>query len=321
MLMNRTLQRTLAALVATTLFAAHAAAAVLVNDSWQDSNRTQPASPIHAENNGLVPTDLDADGELESAWFTSNAAGLTVAPNHLNQTTAVGSTSWQTYFTPEATPVTLANVNDSLEVRWVFTPTGVVSDGVGNGGQNFRLAVVDSPAANRIGDGGPGAPTNPANYFGYAMFMNFDQTLRRTTPFQLMERNNTFGGFLSASGDWTGVGNNGTTNDPGYVSATQYTYTMTLTRNAASGLDIVSRMAGTGLGPAGVGFLQVSFTDPTPSSFTYDMFGIRPTSAATSAASFDTSLFRVTFTGVPEPASLTLASLAGLATLALRRRR
>ena len=49
------------------MFGAAAAghAAVLVNDTWQDGTRTDPASPTYSENG----TDTDADGNLESAWF------------------------------------------------------------------------------------------------------------------------------------------------------------------------------------------------------------------------------------------------------------
>jgi hypothetical protein len=151
------------------------------------------------------------------------------------------------------------------------------------------------------------------------MFMNLDQTLRRSSPFSLMKRvagDNL--GFLSASGAWASLIDDGTTGNPGYVSDTAYTYTMTITRNALDGLDIVSRMEGTGLGPGNQGFLQVTYTDASPTKFTFDTFGIRSSSAATTATMFDTSNFQVEVltgvpvaTAVPEPtaAVLTVAAL------------
>jgi hypothetical protein len=306
--------------VATFLLASFAAslssAAVVVSDRFSDGDRTDPAAPVYSE----FGVDADADGNIESAWYTSNAAGATVTPGTFSQVTvATGSTSWQTYFTPEATPVTLAAVGDTMQVKWVFRPQGVANDAVNNTGQNFRLAVVNSPAANRLtADGAPGNSAGPDDYFGYSMFMNMDQTLRRTTPFELRERA-AVGAFLSASGSWSpGLADDGSTNDPGYVSGRDYTYTMTLTRTAA-GLDIVSRMEGTGLGPSGQGFLQVAFSDPTPSSYSYDLFGVRPSAGNTTAAGFDTTLFEVTYTPIPEPGTLTL--LGGAALLGLRRRR
>ena len=117
------------------------------------ARRTDPTSPVYSENG----TDTDADGDIESAWFTSNVAGMTATPGHLTQATVTGSTSWQTYFTPEATPVTLANIGDSMKLTWVFNMANVANDPTNNTGQNFRLAIVDSPSANRLTtDGTPG---------------------------------------------------------------------------------------------------------------------------------------------------------------------
>lgn len=305
-------------LAAAFCVAASASAALIVNDTWRDGTRTDPAPPTYSENG----VDSDADGDLESAWFTSNAAGATVTPGHYAQATASGSTSWSTYFTPESSPITLANTGDTLKVTWVFKPAGVANDATSNTGQNFRLAVVNSPSAARVAtDTAPGAP-GVENYLGYAMFMNMDQTLRRSTPFQLMERTAGTAAFLGTGADWVGLVDDGATNDPGYASGTEYTYTMTMVRNAVAGLDIVSRMQGTGLGPLGQGFLQVSFTDPTPSSFVFDMFGIRPSGSATSATSFDTSLFRVEGPiAVPEPTALCLFGLGCIGALGGLRRR
>ena len=56
----------------------------------------------------------------------------------------------------------------------------------------------------------------------------------------------------------------------------------------------------------------------SPNSFKFDLFGIRPSGAATTAELFDTSLFRVEY--IPEPASLVLLALGGM-TLAMVKRR
>lgn len=288
----------------------------IVNETWLDGTRTDP---VDFSEYGV---DVDLDGNIESSWFSSNPAGAAVSAGHYVQATVSGSTSWQTYYTPEATPITLINLGDSMKLTWVFTPSGVANDAAGNTGQNFRLAVVDSPSANRLTtDVAPGAPSG-GNYNGYAMFMNMDQTLRRSTPFELRERGSGTAAFLGTSADWIALGDNGGTGDPGYASGTQYTYTFTLTRNALNGLDVVSRMEGTGLGPGGQGFLEVNLTDATPSSFSYDMFGIRPSGSATSATSFDTTSFQVEFTQAPEPGTLTLLLVgAGMAGAFYRNRR
>lgn len=296
-----------------------ARAANIVNDTWADADRTAPASPVYSE----YGVDADLDGNLESAWYVGGT-GSTLSPSagHLVMTPGptVTSASWTTHFTAEATPISLTSTGHQISVTWVFAPSGVANDPTNNTGQNFRLAIADSPSANRLTtDAAPGAPSG-GNYLGYAMLMNMDQTLRRTTPFSLAERNAGTAGFLSASGDWTTLIDAAGTGDPGYVSGTQYTYTLTLTRNASSGLDIVSTMAGTGLGPGNQGFLTVSFTDTTPSTFTYDTFGIRPSSGSQSATAFDTTLFRVeTNVPIPEPTGLALVGLGALGLLHRRR--
>ncbi|BBO35806.1 hypothetical protein [Lacipirellula parvula] len=291
-------------------FSSVANAAILVNDRWADGTDSDPASPTYSE----MGVDGDADTDLESAWFQGGGGTLdpTGAGGPLAGSVSTGSSSWTTYFTPEASPVTLANTGDSLRVTWTFTPRTV---NAGNTSQDFRLAVVDSPAATRLAaNGAPGSGT----YSGYSMFMNMGPTLGNSNPFQLREHDGN-GALLSGSGDWLALANGVATGATGYASDTQYTYVMTLTRNASSGLDIVSTMSGGSIG--GAGTATVSFTDTTP-SFTFDTFTLRPSSASGTAAQFDTSLFRVEVTAaVPEPATLSLCGIAALAALAVGRRK
>jgi hypothetical protein len=113
------------------------------------------------------------------------------------------SASWTTYFTPEATPVTLAQ-GEKLKVTWQFTLTNV---GANNTSQNFRYAVVDTPSASRLAaNGSPGT----AAYTGYAMFANMSNTtLGNSSPFALRERVVASGASLGTAGDW---GANGVAN-------------------------------------------------------------------------------------------------------------
>ena len=284
-------------------------AALVVNDTWQDADRTDPAAPTYSENG----TDADSDTDIESAWYQGGVGGLVPTVGNLSMTNGTSSSSFTTYFTPEASPVTLANAGDMLKLTWVFTPVGVTASGTSQG---LRFGLVDTPSATRLSaDGAPGAGA----YTGYAMFLNMRSgTLGNGNSFALMERNTASGNFLGTSADWAIRTNGATTTTAGYTSGTQYTFVMTLTRNGLGGLDITSSMTGTGLGSTGS--LAGAFTDATPNSLVYDTFGIRPSTQAGTATAFDTSLFKVEF--IPEPSTLTLAG-AGLVLLltAIRRRR
>jgi hypothetical protein len=300
------------------------AVTTLVNDRWADADRTGPASPLYSE----YGVDSDNDGDIESAWYNAGTGATAVATaGHLGlapQPVSAGgaqSASWTTYFTPESTPVTLANNGDFIHVTWTFTPSNVNAN---NTSQNFRVALVDSPSASRLtADGAPGT----AAYTGYGMFMNMGQTLGNSSPFRLMERTNPgpggTGAMLGTSGDWTAIGTTGATNGAhGYDNATTYTYEMTITRTAA-GVDILSTMTGGTLN--GTGLASVLFSDATPNggSYTYDTFSIRPSGSVSSADLFDTTLFKVETNVAPvlQPEPATLAALAGGAVVLRRRRR
>lgn len=291
-------------------------AATLVNDTWQDGDRNDPASPVYSE----YGVDGDLDGDIESAWYLGTAAGSghTLSPvgpgGPLRGNLTAGSTtssSWTTYFTPEATPVTLADAGNKLKVTWVFTPNNVNAL---NSSQNFRLALVDTPSAARLAT--DAAPPD-STFVGYGMFMNMGATLGRSTPFSLMERSLlTSGNLLSSSGNWASLVDDGNTSDIGYVSGTQYTFVMTATRTALGELALTASMTGGSLGNDGT--LEVAYTDATPNSFTFDTLAIRPSGATTTAESFDTSLFRVEL--IPEPTTATLVGLGLLGLLSTYRR-
>jgi hypothetical protein len=296
------------------LVASAAHAQILVNDTWLDGDRTDPASPGYSE----YGVDADADGNLESAWYWGGAGSLTpVGPGGplRGNLTAGGtsSASWTTYFTPEATPVTLGGAGNRLTITWVFSLANVNAQ---NTSQNFRLALVDTPGANRLAaDGNPPDST----FTGYGMFMNMGGTLGRSTPFSLMERSLlTTGNLLSSSANWASLGDDGNTNDPGYANGIQYTFVLSATRTASGGLELNATMSGGTLG--GDGTLEVSFTDATPNTFTFDTFAIRPSGATTTAELFDTTLFRVELSQVPEPAAGTLLGLGLLSLFTAYRR-
>jgi pectate lyase len=275
-------------------------ATVLVSNVWNTSVRTYPTPNDTNSPYSEMGVDYNASGDLESAWFLGGYATATVTPGHLNlgEPSSSSSASYTTYFTTEPSPVTLAGTGDQLKITWVFTPSGVNSGSTSSSG--LRVAVMDSPSTSRLtSDGSPGNST----YAGYGMFMNMATTLGSSSSFQLMERSapGTSSAFLSASGSWTALANGAGSGHTGYASGTQYTFVMTFSRNASSGLDITATMTGGSLN--NTGSASVSYSDGTPNTFTFDTFGLRPSSSTDSATSFDTTLFKVEFiSGATPPA-------------------
>src|SRR5262249_51880938 len=159
-------------------------------------------------NNGVTATDADSDGNLESAWFVNTNASMSVAAGTLTMdntaggTTTTGSSSYTTYFPPQATPLTPAQ-NQKLRVTWKFTPTGLGTDA----GRGLRTAVVDSPAspARLTGNGSPGS----ALYTGYRLSVAVSTANLPTNALELRERadtTTTAAAFLSADAAWGATG-------------------------------------------------------------------------------------------------------------------
>jgi hypothetical protein len=268
---------------------------VLVNDTWADGNRTS--------------TGPDGSG-IDSAWFAASSSTLTVpAAGTLRGRPPTGSATWQTYFAPQGSPVTLGSTGNKLKVTWVFTPTGVNG---GNTSQGFNLAVAMTPVQATT----DGSFANQA-FKSYAMWMNMGTTLGNANPFQLREWSLAgSGSLLGSSANYTSLANGVASGAPGYTGGTTYTYEMTLTRNGA-GMDIVSTMTGGTLNTTGIA--TISFTDTTANTFTFDTFMVRPSGSASAASQFDTTLFKVEF--IPEPSTAVLAGLGLLGLVFARRMR
>ena len=275
-------------------------ATVLVNDTWQDGNRT----------NQEAGTDADLDGDIESAWFGTTGT-LASSTGKLAGSVGTGSSSWTTYFAAEGSEVALA-LGETLTVTWNFSLTGTNAT---NASQGFRLALVNTPAAARLAaDGNPGS----AAYGGYGMFMNMGQTIDHTNPFQLMERADaaTASALLSASGSWASRDDQETTGTIGYADDVSYSFLMTIARTGTSELTINASMSGGSLG--GDGMMMASFIDTTPNSLAFDTFSLRPASEALSATTFNMTSFSVAV--VPEPSSFMVYSCAALGLLRRQRR-
>lgn len=273
------------------LVASSYGATILVNDTWKDATRTDPASPTYCE----VGADTDVDGDIESLWYRSGTgSSTTMQTNHMIHTAAAASSmSLTTYFSTNNGAVSLNNLGDKLTITWVFKPNGITATGAGN--QDMRIAIVDT-GTRLTGD------ATPANavYSGYGIFMNMRAgTLGNASPLRIMEWAVSGGAnnLLSTAGAWlqdaTATATVGTTG--GYSEGNTYTLVWSATRTS-SGADIYQKItdSGTTLGSNGV--LEVSYSDSSPQTLTFDTFSLRPSTPETTATNFDTTLFKVEFT-------------------------
>lgn len=313
--MNRCNQ---AALLATLVAALtlSARAQIVVNDTFLDATRTDPAAPGYSENG----VDVDGDGDIESVWYRSGTgSSTTMSPGHMvNAAGAGGSMSLTTYFSPDGSAVTLNNIGDRMTLTWVFTPSGVTTTSTGN--QDMRLAIVDS--TTRIS-----SDVTPANavYSGYGIFFNMRAgTLGANNAFRSMEwavpggANN----LLSTAGAWTQIASAPTVANTtgGFTSGNTYTLTWSITKTAL-GADIYQSISDSGGLLNGTGLLELSYSDTTPQTLSFDTFALRPQTPELTAAGFDTTQFRVELSSVPEPATGALLGVGIMGLIAARRNR
>lgn len=266
-------------------------ARVVVKDTWKDGDRTDPAPPVYSEQG----VDADNDGDIESAWFNYNAAGSMVAtPGHLMMTMTNGSTSWTTYFAATNRPITLAKAGDRIKVTWAFTPSNVHGGGTSST-LNFGLVNTQSPDRLTTDGAFP-----PAPYAGYATFMAFgDYSFYNLT---LGARTDTStilplfqSDYFQRFANWQLLASNYRNSVPNDLP---YTYTMSLTRNAAGGLDIESSVVGS----AGE-VNHVSATDPSPNTFAFNAVSMYLLGGV--SGTIDTTLFQVDQYSVPAIQSVT----------------
>lgn len=275
-----------------------APAAVIVNDSFADSDRA-------------------ANGPLEGDFYASSTSSA-IESNAGSIGLVSGSSGRQIHgFFPTQT---LANAGDTLNTSFTFvTPATVAS-----GNEDIRFGIFDHlgrdiPTQLRQDTSYSSSSPNP-DYSGLPGFYSeidvesadsgTNLNIRRSNP-------STTGRLMSTS---SGFSNEGSSSDIGYaiVADTTYTATISATRTAAGGLDVTTT------------FLGNSFTinDPTPNSFDFGMLTYGASSGAFGSSNsvgdpdngIDITNVTVEFVaGIPEPTSAVLALLGGLTLLDRRR--
>src|SRR5688572_15384301 len=125
-------------LVITLIFVSAAHADVLLDDDWDDGDRTDTNLPE------------------EAAWFASSQAGtptITSEPGVLIGNVLAsgvsGSRLWITHFTPAGTPAELG-IGDTLRITLEFSASNIVAASATQRGLRIGLFNFSEPGAARV---------------------------------------------------------------------------------------------------------------------------------------------------------------------------
>jgi hypothetical protein len=262
--------------------AANGNSAVLLDDDWDDADRTDTNLPE------------------ESAWFGSTAAGsatLSAASNALTAQvrmfeTNLSSRMWITHFSPPGIPTELG-IGDTLRLTLNFVPRGVTTSNTTSRGFRIGLFNFSEPTAARVSaDGfstGTGGGAPGAGVTGYMLNMNFGQTLT-ANPLELMKRTDTANiNLMGATAVFTRIGSTGggIASSPGFGNDAPYSFEM-LVRRFDGFVQITTTFSDTN------GWsISHTVTDTANPTFRFDGFALRPNSVADTAEAFTLTRLKV----------------------------
>jgi hypothetical protein len=293
-------------LLLTTTFAP---AAVLLDDDWDDGDRT------------------DTNFPEESAWFASSVLGtptLSALTNSLTGNVLVFETNtssrlWIAHFSPAGAPTELG-LGETLKITLAFTASGVTTNPATTRGLRIGLFNFSETGAARVNaDGfstGAGGGAPGANVTGYMINMNFAQTNTINNPLQIMKRTdlpniNLMGATAVYSSLGTGGGLLGA---PAFSNDVPYTMELSVKRLETS-VEVTVMFSDTN------GWsMSNKVVDASSPNLRFDGFAMRPNGAADSAQSFtftrfkaETVPFALRFTSIkfdtPEALTLTWDSI------------
>jgi hypothetical protein len=276
-----------------------ASAAILLNDTFADSDRT----------NTSLPT--------ESAVWVSHAADTVVGPGSVAFTQSSGSKKLWTHYATDGAEVDLA-VGDKLIATIEFTPRGGL---YANTSRSFRFGLFNDPTDAQLmsdtnSDDGGGRWTDST---GYAVLIALNNNAGGGTGAQVGKRTGV-GSLLGSTGVYT-LGSGGSP----IVNAldTQYTLTLELERAATDVMNVSFSIADAG----GIISSHSVIDDPTgaaalgagPIATTFEQLFFRFSNNTTTADVIDINRIQVEHITIPEPTTVAI-TLVGVAAL-LRRRR
>jgi hypothetical protein len=250
---------------------AHAAATVLLADSWATGER-------HIQQ---LPT--------RSAWYASSAERLTATAGELTGVLDGSSRLWITYFT-NGEPITLAE-GETLRVTLRWVADGV---NVGNANRGLRVGLFNYGAGGSrvFEDGISSSGGNGASVRGYLLNTNFGPTWGLDNPLELRRRTaladaNLMGSINAFTALTTGGGALG---GAAFVSGREYTLTLSVER-LATGARLRVQFAD------GLGWQTAVEVDDPDGEFAFDALAIRPEADVRTATRFRIQQLTVEYVG------------------------
>jgi len=301
----------LAAIFTSCLLAHDSRSAVLVDDDWDDGDRTETNLPD------------------ESAWYASSAITTptlssaigTLTGNVRMFETNTGSRLWISHFTPAGAPVELA-LGETLKITATFSAANITTSPATSRGLRIGLFNFSEPGATRVSaDGfstGSGAGAPGANVTGYILNMNFAPSFTINNPLQIMKRTDTAtNNLMGASAVFTALSSGGgLSGTPGFANGVTYTMEFSAKRFEAT-TEITTKF----FDDSGWNISHTA-TDVGAPTFRFDGFAVRANGVADTADSitfsrfkaevlpFETRITSVAFT-IVDGLTLTWASLPG----------
>jgi len=295
------------ATVLTAMLAVPAQGTVIIDDDFADG-------------------DTAATGPLEADWYYgSSSSGIEIAPGALGLVSGTSGRSINGLFPVQ----TLDIVGEAIRVNYTFTTPDTVTP---EGGKStaFRVGLYDSLGQAGLHAGVSASSGTPNDLYGYGiavggpgtlglpgMMMDHDVNTGASADLNMRDHiSNTITGtgrLQATTSNYTGVGNSGTDTGYTFVPNTEYNGWVQITRISATELRYQGSLDGAAI---------IDRVSSTIDSDNFDMLVFHVNSktfgSTSSQGEADNGIdfSRVTINyHVPEPASLALMGLGGLAVL------
>lgn len=282
-----------------------------------------PALGVVIVDDSFTDGNLAKTGALDTNWWTSSSSSaLEIAVGSMGLVTGTSGRGIHTVFASQ----TLSNVGDKIIATYTFTTPATIG-GTSSSSTSFKLGLFDTlgRALNQDHTYSSGSPnsiygwntvggTGDAGIPGYMLDMDVNAPLTNDLTIREHVVGATNGQFLGTSGNFATIGSTGPDGVYAWAANTSYTGSITIERTSATEVTITGTL----------GAESHSVVDNVDPSFVFDMLAFHVNSnrfGSTSAQNtpdngIDFTNVKIEF--IPEPASIALLGLGGLAMLRRR---